>query len=58
MSIYQMCVCLSDVEEIDQFGNKTDSLSAESVKGLTVSADDLDEAALLIDWQVNITKDG
>ncbi|XP_056603015.1 structural maintenance of chromosomes flexible hinge domain-containing protein 1 [Triplophysa dalaica] len=41
------------VEEIDQFGNKTDSLSAESVKGLTVSADDLDEAALLIDWKAS-----
>lgn len=38
---------------IDQYGNKTDCLNAESVKTLSVSADDLDKEALVVEWQVN-----
>lgn len=52
--IVQMGETLSQdiyVDVIDQFGNKTDSLSADSVKGLKVSADDLDKKSLLINWQ-------
>lgn len=37
---------------IDQYGNKTDALNAESMKAVSVSADNLDESALKFDWQV------
>ncbi|XP_060788894.1 structural maintenance of chromosomes flexible hinge domain-containing protein 1 isoform X2 [Neoarius graeffei] len=41
------------VEVIDQYGNKTDALSAESMKAVSVSADNLDESALNFDWQAS-----
>ncbi|MCI4377610.1 hypothetical protein PGIGA_G00205450 [Pangasianodon gigas] len=41
------------VEVIDQYGNKTDALSAESMKAVNVSADNLDESALNFDWQTS-----
>lgn len=44
------------VEVIDQYGNKTDCLNAESVKTLSVSANDLDKEALAIEWQASIGK--
>lgn len=44
------------VEVIDQYGNKTDALSAESMKAVSVSADNLDESALNFDWQVDRSK--
>ncbi|XP_062850084.1 structural maintenance of chromosomes flexible hinge domain-containing protein 1 isoform X2 [Trichomycterus rosablanca] len=40
------------IEVIDQYGNRTDSLNADSMKALSVSADDLDESAINVDWQV------
>ncbi|ROL42214.1 Structural maintenance of chromosomes flexible hinge domain-containing protein 1 [Anabarilius grahami] len=42
------------VEVIDQYGNKTDCLNAESVKTLSVSANDLDKEALAIEWKASI----
>ncbi|XP_051755172.1 structural maintenance of chromosomes flexible hinge domain-containing protein 1 [Ctenopharyngodon idella] len=42
------------VEVIDQYGNKTDCLNAESVKTLSVSANDLDKKALAIEWKASI----
>lgn len=41
------------VEVMDQYGNKTDRLDAESVKSLSVSADGLDKEALAVEWQVS-----
>ncbi|XP_017327848.1 structural maintenance of chromosomes flexible hinge domain-containing protein 1 isoform X1 [Ictalurus punctatus] len=41
------------VEVIDQYGNKTDALNAESMKAVSVSADNLDESALKFDWQTS-----
>ncbi|XP_009301910.2 structural maintenance of chromosomes flexible hinge domain-containing protein 1 isoform X1 [Danio rerio] len=39
------------VEVMDQYGNKTDRLDAESVNSLSVSADGLDNEALAVEWQ-------
>ncbi|KAI4890516.1 hypothetical protein NFI96_011443 [Prochilodus magdalenae] len=39
------------VEVVDQYGNKTDTLSADSTKAISVSADDLDISALSFEWQ-------
>lgn len=44
------------VEVIDQYGNKTDCLNAESLKTLSVSGDDLDKEALAIEWQASVGK--
>ncbi|XP_036453720.1 structural maintenance of chromosomes flexible hinge domain-containing protein 1 [Colossoma macropomum] len=41
------------IEVVDQYGNKTDALSAESVKAVSVSADDLDVSALSVEWQAS-----
>ncbi|KAI5104111.1 structural maintenance of chromosomes flexible hinge domain-containing protein 1 [Silurus meridionalis] len=41
------------VEVIDQYGNKTDALSAERMNAVSVSADNLDESALNFDWQTS-----
>lgn len=41
---------------IDQYANKTDALSAESMKAVSVSADNLDESALNFNWQVDRPK--
>lgn len=38
---------------IDQYGNKTDALSADSITAVTVSADNLDKSALNFDWKVD-----
>ncbi|KAL2085320.1 hypothetical protein ACEWY4_018640 [Coilia grayii] len=39
------------LELTDQYGNKTDALSAESVKTISVSAEGLDTSSLAIKWQ-------
>ncbi|XP_063062611.1 structural maintenance of chromosomes flexible hinge domain-containing protein 1 [Engraulis encrasicolus] len=41
------------LEITDQYGNKTDALSAESVKTITVKAEGLDTSSLSIKWQNN-----
>lgn len=38
---------------VDQYGNKTDTLNAENMKAVSVSAEDLDVSALCVDWQVS-----
>ncbi len=47
---------LSDVEVVDQYGNKTDCLKADTVKSLSVSADGLDKSSLAVEWQVLYTQ--
>ncbi|KAF5895762.1 structural maintenance of chromosomes flexible hinge domain-containing protein 1, partial [Clarias magur] len=42
------------VEVVDQYGNKTDALNAESMKEVSVSADKLDVSALSFNWQDRI----
>lgn len=46
------CIYVTDLEITDQYGNKTDALSAESVKTITVKAEGLDTSSLSIKWQV------
>ncbi|XP_066536910.1 structural maintenance of chromosomes flexible hinge domain-containing protein 1 [Hoplias malabaricus] len=41
------------IEVVDQYGNKTDVLHAESVKAFSVSADDLDALSLSVEWQAS-----
>ncbi|XP_076146562.1 structural maintenance of chromosomes flexible hinge domain-containing protein 1 isoform X2 [Alosa pseudoharengus] len=40
-----------NIELTDQYGNKTDALTAESVKTISVSADGLDKSSIVIKWQ-------
>lgn len=54
--IFKTCASLSDVEVVDQYGNKTDCLNADIVKTLSVSANGLDKSALAIEWQVLYTQ--
>ncbi|XP_047666813.1 structural maintenance of chromosomes flexible hinge domain-containing protein 1 [Tachysurus fulvidraco] len=44
------------VDVVDQYGNKTDALSAESMKAVSVSAKNLDESALNFNWQTSTGK--
>ncbi|XP_030635022.1 structural maintenance of chromosomes flexible hinge domain-containing protein 1 [Chanos chanos] len=39
------------VDVVDQYGNKTDTLNAENMKNVSVSADGLDTATLTMEWQ-------
>ncbi|XP_072544127.1 structural maintenance of chromosomes flexible hinge domain-containing protein 1 [Salminus brasiliensis] len=53
-SIVRMGETLSgniSVDVVDQYGNKTDALSADSMKAVSVSADGLDRSTLTVDWQ-------
>ncbi|KAK3546292.1 hypothetical protein QTP70_025718 [Hemibagrus guttatus] len=42
-----------NIDVVDQYGNKTDVLSAESMKSVSVSAKDLDESALNFNWETS-----
>uniref|UniRef100_A0AAY5E846 SMC hinge domain-containing protein n=1 Tax=Electrophorus electricus TaxID=8005 RepID=A0AAY5E846_ELEEL len=46
-----VCVCVIDVEVVDQYGNKTDTLSADSLKEISVTANNLDTSTLKVEWQ-------
>uniref|UniRef100_A0A4W4DSS6 SMC hinge domain-containing protein n=1 Tax=Electrophorus electricus TaxID=8005 RepID=A0A4W4DSS6_ELEEL len=39
------------VEVVDQYGNKTDTLSADSLKEISVTANNLDTSTLKVEWQ-------
>uniref|UniRef100_A0AAR2JQU3 SMC hinge domain-containing protein n=1 Tax=Pygocentrus nattereri TaxID=42514 RepID=A0AAR2JQU3_PYGNA len=49
----QHTVDTSFIIVVDQYGNKTDALTAESMKTVSVSADDLDVSALSVKWQAS-----
>lgn len=50
---FRFHLLLVGIEVVDQYGNRTDYLNADSIKAMSVSADDLDETLVKVECQVN-----